>query len=77
VSQIRRAYRNSDTTELERAAHNLKGSVANFGAAPAVQASLRLERMARDGNLKAAGDAIDTLEQQLERLRVELTKLAS
>ena len=40
-----------DAQRVERAAHSLKGSVANFGADSATQAAYRLETIGRKGSL--------------------------
>ena len=60
---------------LERAAHTLKGSIANFGAETAFEAALRLETMGREGDLTAADEAVEALERELEGLREGLVVL--
>ena len=52
-----------------RAAHKLKGSVANFAAPIAYDAALRLEVMGRNGHLDDAPEALEELESALEDLR--------
>ena len=58
-----------------RAAHSLKGSVANFGASAAVAAALRLEQMGRAQQLVEAPEALRALEQALSKVCAELTAL--
>jgi HPt (histidine-containing phosphotransfer) domain-containing protein len=60
---------------VERAAHGLKGSVANFGAQAAVDAAFQLEQMGRAGDVTGASQAIDTLALALSALHSELTVL--
>ena len=53
---------------MQLAAHSLKGSVANFAAAAAVAAALRLEIMGHDGDLSHAGEAVAALEREIDLL---------
>jgi HPt (histidine-containing phosphotransfer) domain-containing protein len=76
IEKLRQAVEQSDAVELERAAHALKGSVANFSARTAVKAALTLEEMGRSGNLAGAREALATLESVFEALRPELQALA-
>ena len=61
--------------EMERAAHKMKGSVANFAAPAAYDAALRLEMMGRSGHLDQAPEALGQLESALEELRPVLADL--
>ena len=60
---------------MERAAHALKGSVANFAAPAAYDAALRLEVMGRAGHLDQAPEGLRRLESALEALRPLLRNL--
>ena len=51
-----------------RAAHRLQGSAACFGARPAAGAALRLEQLARAGDLAQAEPACAALEAEIGRL---------
>ena len=51
VEKIQESLKANDANGLERASHSLKGSVANFGAEPAYQAALELERIGRSNDL--------------------------
>jgi CheY-like chemotaxis protein len=72
---IRGAVERGDAQGMERAAHSLKGSVANFAAPAAYDAALRLEMMGRAGNLDQAPEALGRLESALEELRPLLLNL--
>ncbi|MGO8791375.1 MAG: response regulator [Terriglobia bacterium] len=72
---IRGAVERSDAPGIERAAHKLKGSVANFAAPTVYDAALRLEVMGRDGNLEQAAAALGQLESALEELKPVLVSL--
>ena len=54
---IRGAAERGDAAGMERAAHKIKGSVANFAAPAAYDAALRLEVMGREGHLDQAPEA--------------------
>jgi HPt (histidine-containing phosphotransfer) domain-containing protein len=75
LGEIRGALEKKDAQAVERAAHNLKGSVANFGARSTVEAALRLEQIGRSGQLEHATEALQVLEQVLSVLRRELEAL--
>jgi len=73
---IRGAVERSDAQGLERAAHKLKGTVANFSARASYDAALRLEVMGRGGNLEQAKEGLARLESALQELRPVLIKLS-
>jgi HPt (histidine-containing phosphotransfer) domain-containing protein len=77
IEEIRSAVGNQDATGLERAAHTLKGSVANFGAQAATQAAYRLEAMGRKGELSESRSAFDDLVIRFDQLHPILEQLAS
>jgi len=72
---IRGAVERGDAQGLERAAHKLKGTVANFSARTSYDAALRLEVMGRSGQLEQAREAVGQLESALEELKPVLLKL--
>ena len=65
----------ADSIAITRAAHTIKGSVANFGSAACVQAALRLEKMGEENDLQHADKAFHTLESEIERLIPALHQL--
>jgi len=75
LKEIRSATERGDAQMLEQSAHGLKGSVANFGAAAAVEAALVLENMGRNRQLKEATQGLRNLELALSALRPELEAL--
>lgn len=64
-----------DAPLLARAAHTVKGLMLLLGAAPAADAALRLEILARCGNLGEAGDAMNDLRRELARVAPALAVL--
>lgn len=77
LQDIRVALESGDAEALERSAHSLKGSVANFEARPAVEAALRLEAMGRNRNLDRAPTVFTELEAVLRALHPELISLSN
>jgi len=75
MTELRDAVHNRDAKRVERSAHGLKGSVSNFGAAPAVNAALQLETMGRAQKLVEVEQVLRTLELALAALRPELESL--
>jgi HPt (histidine-containing phosphotransfer) domain-containing protein len=76
LSEIRSAVHTANPAALERAAHTLKGCVANFGAQAAVQAALNLEKIGRARQIDAAPAACQTLESEIARFQAALDALA-
>jgi CheY-like chemotaxis protein len=75
MERIRVAITNSDASELQRAAHTLKGSIRIFGAERAAVAALQLETIGRDKNMNDAEQAWQVLVKEIERLKLLLTDL--
>jgi HPt (histidine-containing phosphotransfer) domain-containing protein len=75
LGDLRQATASGDAQMVERTAHGLKGSVSNFGASEAVEASLNLENLGRSGNLAGAAESLAALEAALETLRGDLESL--
>jgi PAS domain S-box-containing protein len=73
---IRGAVERGDAGGLERAAHKLKGTVANFSARASYDAALRLEVMGREGHLEQAPESLGRLESALEELSPALLRLS-
>ena len=73
--EMHKALATGDAKSLERSAHGLKGSVANFGARTAVDAAFELEQFGRAHNLDRAPQALATLEQALAGLHAQLTAI--
>jgi HPt (histidine-containing phosphotransfer) domain-containing protein len=71
IEAVRGAVRTAHAAELMNAAHALKGAAANFDAAGVVRAAVRLEAMAKAGDLSHAGATVTTLENETaDMLRV-------
>jgi CheY-like chemotaxis protein/HPt (histidine-containing phosphotransfer) domain-containing protein len=75
LAQIRDGIAGSDSGAVRLAAHTLKGSVAGFGAAAARDLAQKLEDMGITNNLGGAGEAHAQLEQAVEMLRAELSRI--
>jgi HPt (histidine-containing phosphotransfer) domain-containing protein len=75
MSDLRDAVTRGDTHGVERGAHGLKGSVANFGATAAVEAALQLEQAGRGKDLTEVEKVLNSLELALAALHPELEAL--
>jgi len=75
LSDIRSAVARQDGKALERAADSLKGSVANFAAAAAMEAAAALAQMGRQGHLQRAAEACAALEAEIEGLKEALADI--
>lgn len=76
LSHVRDAVNQRDSATLARAAHSLKGSVANFAADLAVAAAQRLEVMGRAGDWTEVDQALTALETEIENLTSALQAFA-
>jgi CheY-like chemotaxis protein/HPt (histidine-containing phosphotransfer) domain-containing protein len=77
IGAVRAAVAAGDPEQLWRAAHKLKGSVANFAAPRVVETALRLEECGRGERLAAAVELVDELEILLADLSEGLTALVA
>ncbi len=77
ISEIQLAVMSGNASQLEHAAHSLKGCVANFGAQAATEAAYELESIGRKRQLGAAHSALATLEYQFQLLRPQIFALLS
>jgi two-component system sensor histidine kinase/response regulator len=75
LNDIHRALAAGDAPTLERSAHGLKGSVANFGARAAVDAAFQLEQLGRAHKLEQVPPALAALERALACLHTELSAI--
>lgn len=75
LAAIHDALSHGNAQTLTYAVHTLKGSVGNFAATGAFEASLRLEKLGRQGNLSQAKVALAELEEQLACLEPILANL--
>ena len=76
LSVVRTAVDSKSADALQRAAHTMKGSVSTFGAQSAVEAALKLERIARSGELEGAENGYEILAAEVKRLREALEEIA-
>ncbi len=77
LSDIRNAISCGDSKALERSAHTLKGSIANFGVRVASEAAFGLEQMGRNGDFAHTEDVLTRLEQQVALLGPALESLVN
>jgi two-component system sensor histidine kinase/response regulator len=75
LDEMHKALAAGDAQTLERSAHGLKGSVANFGAPRAVDAAFQLEQFGRAHKLDLAPPALAALERTLATLHAELSSI--
>lgn len=73
IQAIRAAAVSRDAEALAGSAHALKGMVSNFCAAPAEAAAREVEAMGRTQQLSDVQRAVDTVQQETDRLRSALS----
>jgi HPt (histidine-containing phosphotransfer) domain-containing protein len=72
LSDIQNAITQKDAVVLRRAAHTLKGAVANFGAKTVVEQAKAIEMMGKDSDFESASRAMPGLRLRLEEFVPEL-----
>jgi two-component system sensor histidine kinase/response regulator len=68
LADIRDNVAAGNAGQVERAAHQLRGSISSFGASDAVDTALTLEQMGRRGDVTGGLVHCDHLEQQVHHL---------
>ena len=68
LSGIQKAVDSRNSNDIERAAHKLKGAIANFEEKAAFEAALQLELMGRESRLDGVEEAYNTLGKEVECL---------
>ena len=76
MGELRDAVRSGDAKGIERSAHSLKGSVANFAAGPVCEAAFALEQIGRSGDVERSAAALQALDEAFAELRPALEDLA-
>jgi signal transduction histidine kinase/DNA-binding response OmpR family regulator len=71
----REALSRQDSPAVEKASHALKGALVNLAAGPASRIAQDLEAIARSGDLTHAGPALQQLEEELNRVMIQLEGL--
>jgi signal transduction histidine kinase/HPt (histidine-containing phosphotransfer) domain-containing protein len=69
LARMRTALGDGDAAEMANAAHRLKGTLGYLGAAPAMDATQRVEQIGKSRDLTAAAEAIQRLDGQLAILK--------
>lgn len=75
METIRWAVEEEDTAALEREAHGLKGAAGSLRARPVTEAAQELEQIGHSGDFSEAESALETLEDEVERLKERLRAL--
>ena len=75
MTKISQEISDGDCKALEYAAHSIKGSISNFSAKKAFEAALRLEMIARKGELTDARKTYNELREEIKRLKLTLIAL--
>jgi protein-histidine pros-kinase len=75
ISRLRDAAGVRDSVKLASAAHALKGAAGLFAEGRAYESARRLERLAKTGDLSAAGPALADVEADVSQLIAELRNL--
>lgn len=75
MQEITRSLEQRDGQARDKAAHRLKGSVANFGPQGVFEIALKMEKQAQAEDLAAAEVAHSELIREMARLKSALSKI--
>jgi HPt (histidine-containing phosphotransfer) domain-containing protein len=75
LDRIRMAHQARDASEMHRAAHSMKGSAGNIGATELFAICREVDDRARVGDLSGAGQMLDDLTREFERVEAEIALL--
>ena len=76
LGRVRDSLQQTEADVVRRAAHDFKGSVANFVDGGAAASALELETMGRENNLADAPQVFARLEREIAALLVDLRRFA-
>ncbi len=69
MQKIQNSIESSDSNQLRKSAHTIKGSVSNFSAQKAYDAAFDLEKIGKNDELEKAGAAFEVLRNEIDNLR--------
>jgi CheY-like chemotaxis protein len=72
IERLKIELQKKDAAQLAKAAHALKGAIANFTDGQAFQSAVRLEQAARESDLRFAEEGLPRLESEVTELVEEL-----
>jgi two-component system, sensor histidine kinase and response regulator len=75
IADLHAAAARGDAMSVERTAHSLKGSVANFGAKAAIETALEIENLGRTRRIGDVAPLLQALERALAAIKPELEAL--
>ena len=75
INRLRAACTSGDPTEVQRAAHSLKGSAGNIGAKDMLAICRQLDDRGKAGELSGAGPLLDSLDHEFARVTAEIHRL--
>ena len=77
IAELDRSLAEGDSNKFARAAHTIKGSAANIGAAALGAAAQRLEAEAKHTGLGAVAPLLQAVKDEFARTQAELVKIAA
>jgi HPt (histidine-containing phosphotransfer) domain-containing protein len=75
VERLRSAWQGGDAVAVQRAAHSLKGSAGNIGAADLLGVCRQLDELGRSGDLSKAAPLVTALDAEFSRVQFEIKRL--
>jgi len=75
IGRLRQAWHDGNATEVQRAAHSLKGSAGNIGAADLLAVCRTIDEQAKAGDLTQMAELVGRLDAEYGRVESEITQL--
>ena len=77
ITELAQGLAAGDLAKFTRAAHSIKGSAANLGAAALRSVAEKLEHESRTNGLKAVGTMVADIKTEFARAEVELKRIVA
>ena len=72
LTKLRAVLDRGEASVLADTAHRLRGTIVYLGARPASESARRVEQIGRSGELAVAGEAMESLAKEIQRLKEAL-----
>ena len=77
INELSQSLAAGDVSKFTRAAHSIKGSAANLGAAALRSVAEKLEHQSRTDGLKAVATLVADIKSEFARAEVELRRIVA
>ena len=77
IAELRAALARGDAATVSRAAHSMKGSAGNFGAAAFAEINRQIEQLGKQGALSEIPTLLPALDAEYDRVKAALDQVVA